>query len=500
MTLLSKIVRTALSGRVKAIDEFKERPFDVQDKQLKKLLTHFAHCSYVAVDENMGYEKFATAVPVVTYEELSPFVDRIREGETCVLWDESVKWFAKSSGTTQDKSKFLPVTHSSLNNCHFRGMRDVLALAMESYPDLNIFGGRTLTLGGSHTLDKLSKGGSRAGDLSAILIENTPTAASIVRSPSKETALISDFNKKVETICRECATQDIRAFAGVPSWNLVLLRSLLEYTGKSDVCQMWPNVELFMHGGVNFAPYRDVFRQLFPSDKMKYIESYNASEGFFAIQDDKTSEDMLLMLDYEVFYEFMPMDSFGDTSSCVTLEGVKKGINYAMIITTSGGMWRYMIGDTVMFTSMNPYKIKITGRTKQFINAFGEELIVNNSDSAVVEASKVTGAQVSEYTVAPIFMDGKNKGGHEWIIEFEKEPDSFDTFCSVLDRTLRELNSDYDAKRTNNFTLMPPKITVATKGSFYKWMESRGKIGGQNKIPRLSNNREYIDSLINYIK
>lgn len=502
MNILTKIVHMGLYSRVNSITEFCKTPFEAQNRQLQILLAHFEKTEYAkhfSVSKNDSYDKFAQKLPVVKYDDISPWVDKVREGKNNILWDEPIKWFAKSSGTTGKSSKFLPVSENSLHNCHYRGMKDVITLSIESHPGIDIFGGKAMTLGGSHALDLLSGCGAHSGDLSAILIENTPKLASFVRVPSQKVALEPDFGRKVELICKECAAMNVTSIAGVPSWNLVMLKALLDYTGKSCVADVWPNIELFMHGGISFAPYREIYDKVIGSSRMKYIESYNASEGFFAIQDDHSRDDMLLMLDYEVFYEFLPLSSLEDTSKCVPLEGVRQGVNYAMIISTSGGMWRYMIGDTVTFTSTNPHRIKITGRTTQYINTFGEEIIVDNSDKAIMEASKLTGAVVKEYSAAPIYMSCDTKGAHEWIIEFERKPESLELFCEHLDKTLAKLNSDYEAKRKNDSTLYAPKIIVAESGTFYNWMKHRGKQGGQNKVPRLANNREYIDSIINFM-
>lgn len=499
MGIITNLIKHLSTQRLREIENFRTNPIEVQDSQFRTLIEGAERCSYgehYGVTSKDSYREFSQKFPIVTYEDLAPWVDRMREGESDVLWKDKVHWFAKSSGTTQDKSKYLPLTSSSLKECHQKGAKDVVHIALDSHPDLDIFEGKVLTLGGSHTIDNKQQSDIHAGDLSAILIETTPSLFSIKRSPRKEIALTADFYRKVELICESCSKEDIRAFAGVPSWNLILLKSILEYTGKSQICDVWPNMQLFMHGGVKFDPYRESFNQIIGGDRMKYIETYNASEGFFGIEDESGKGDMLLMLDYEVFYEFIPMSNFGDWSRVIPLEDVKVGVNYAMIITTSGGLWRYLIGDTVSFTSTHPYRIKITGRTKQYINAFGEELIVDNSDSAIKRAAEATSAQVIEYSAAPIYMSENSKGSHQWIIEFEREPDDFDLFCKILDQTLQELNSDYGAKRENNFTLLPPSIIKAPKGLFTRWMESRGKVGGQNKIPRLSNNREYIDSLL----
>jgi hypothetical protein len=371
----------------------------------------------------------------------------------------------------------------------------VIAFYTKGRPETGILKGKALTLGGSAEVNNYSNQ-SYFGDLSAVIIENLPFWAQIIRTPAVEIALIPDFEEKLEKITRHTATENVTSIAGVPSWNLVLLKAILDYTGKNNILEVWPNLELFIHGGVSFAPYRDIYRKLIPSDDMNYLETYNASEGFFGIQDDLERDDMLLMLDLGIFYEFIPVDHLDDPNpTAYTIGEVEKAINYAMIITTNGGLWRYMIGDTVTFTSLYPHRIKISGRTKYYINAFGEEVILENAEDALMGACKATGAILKEYTAGPLYMSDDSKGAHEWLIEFEKPPDNLDQFCDVLDKTLSSVNSDYEAKRYKNLTLMKPKIVSLAPGTFYKWMQQRGKLGGQNKIPRLANDRKYLDEL-----
>ncbi|MBD9238309.1 MAG: hypothetical protein EGR20_26480, partial [Alistipes onderdonkii] len=411
------------------------------------------------------------------------YIDRIRRGENNVTWPTDIRWFAKSSGTTASKSKFIPVSREGLRNCHLRGPMDIVCMVADRYPESRVFSGKTLTLGGSHRLENTG-GTAQEGDLSAILIENTPRFGLRMRVPKPETALIADFERKVEAICRETVSQNVTSFAGVPSWNLVMLKKILEYTGKNNILEVWPNLELFAHGGMNFKPYREQYRRIIPSDRMKYIETYNASEGFFALADDPSRSDMLLMLDYGNFFEFRS----GDT--VVPLEGVECGKVYAMLITSNNGLWRYEIGDTVEFTSTNPYRIRFAGRTRQYINVFGEELIVDNADRALLAACNETGAVVGEYTVAPCYMSLRERGAHEWILEFEREPDSREHFAEALDRELRAVNSDYDAKRRT--TLERQRLTVVGHGRFLAWMRARGK----NKVPRLVNDRRVADEIL----
>jgi hypothetical protein len=440
-------------------------------------------------------EEYQLRVPISTYDDVKPYINRLREGEQNLLWPTEIKWFAKSSGTTSDKSKFIPVSNEAMEDCHFRAGKDVIAFYTKQKPDSSVLKGKTLTLGGSAEVNNLSNQ-SYYGDLSAVLIENLPFWAQFIRTPTSEIALIPDFEEKLDKITRYTINENVTSIAGVPSWNLVLLRAVLDFTGKDNILDVWPNLELFTHGGVSFTPYRESFRKLIPSDEMNYLETYNASEGFFAIQDDLERDDMLLMLDFGIFYEFIPLDRLDELNPPIyTVGDVEKGVNYAMVITTNAGLWRYMIGDTVVFTSLNPHRIKISGRTKYFINAFGEEVIMENAEKALMTACKETGAVIKEYTAGPLYMSDDTKGSHEWMIEFENPPGNLDNFTELLDKTLQSVNSDYEAKRYKNLTLTLPKVVSLQAGTFYKWMRKRGKLGGQNKIPRLANDRKYLDEL-----
>ncbi len=498
MLLRNRIINTIFSGRLGEIDHFRRDPVGTQSGVLRRLLefgakTDFGKLRSFGSISNAG--EFQRMVDIYDYDSFSPFIERTRRGEENVIWPGRVKWYAKSSGTTGDKSKFVPVTREGLWDCHFQGGKDTMSFNLDLYPDTRVYYGKTLTLGGSHRVEPLGNR-AQAGDLSAILLENTPWVANLLRVPSVKTALTPDFDRKVEAICKETANKNVTSFAGVPSWNLVLFNKVLEYTGKSNILEVWPNMELFIHGGMNFKPYREQYRRMIPSDSMHYMETYNASEGFFAIQDDPSKDDMLLMLDYGIFYEFLPVAHLGDHSKAVPLEGVEKGVNYAMIITTSGGLWRYQIGDTVEFTSTDPYKIRITGRTKLFINAFGEEIIIDNAEKALKEACEKCGAEVSEYTAGPVYMDGDTRGRHQWVVEFSKAPRDMDQFAGYLDTALQKVNSDYEAKRFRSVTLDPPLLTPVPEGTFYRWMKGRGKAGGQNKVPRLYNDRTFIEQLL----
>ena len=500
MSFITSIVNRLNSSRLKRIDYFRKHPFAVQKETLFDLIHRAKDTEWgkrYKFDHIHDISDFQSFLPLQTYEDIQPYVDRIRNGEQNVLWSSDITWFAKSSGTTEAKSKFIPVSREALKSCHFRGGYDVLAVYAAQNPKTKIFTSKTLTLGGSHEINR-EENRSYYGDLSAILIENIPRWADLIRTPPAKVALIGSFDEKLKQITQISIKKHVVAFTGVPSWNMVLMKHILDYTGKNNIMEVWPDMELFIHGGVCFEPYREQYGRLFPSPNMHYFETYNASEGFFALQDDPNSSDMLLMLDYGVFYEFIPVDQFGKKSPDVlTIDQVETNRNYAIVITTNAGLWRYIIGDTVMFTSTYPHKIKITGRTRQFINAFGEEVIMDNAENALKAACRATNAIISEYTAGPVYMDSDHNGAHEWLIEFEKEPADLSLFTQTLDQTLCTLNSDYEAKRSNDITLRMPIVRSMPKGTFYNWMKQRGKIGGQNKVPRLSNDRKYLDELLN---
>jgi len=503
MPLINSVVQWINYKRIYQIQLYHEHPIDIQNEVLFSLLNNASDTEWGI---RHGFKKietladFRNAVPLQNYEDIKPFVDRVREGEKNVLWPGETRWFAKSSGTTNDKSKFIPVTKEALEDCHIRGPKDVLAMFINNYPETKILKGKMLTLGGSHQINK-DFNNSFYGDLSAILLENVPFWSDFIRTPPTEIALIEEFEEKIERIIETALEQNVTSFSGVPSWYLVLFNKVLEKTGKSNILEVWPNMEVFVHGGVNFGPYRKQYNKLFPSDKMHYMETYNASEGFFGIQDNPHSNDMLLMLDYGVYYEFIPMKDW-DTENprVLSLEEVELNENYAIVISTNAGLWRYIVGDTVKFTSKYPFKIKVTGRTKHFINAFGEEVIIDNAEKAMHIACDHTGAVVNEYTAGPVFMADNQRGAHQWIIEFEKEPQDLDFFVTVLDNSLKTLNSDYEAKRHKNLTLEKPHVTSVAKGTFYRWMKTRQKVGGQNKIPRLANDRKYLDELLKMLE
>ncbi len=497
-TLVNSIISWFLKKRKHQIELFLKYPIDVQEELLLKLLstaknTQFGKKHGFSFIQN--YKEFAKTVPIQQYESIEPLIERCRKGEQNLFWPTNIKWFAKSSGTTNAKSKFIPVSDEALEYCHLKAGKDMLCLYINNNVETKLFTGKGLKLGGSSAI--YEDNNTYFGDLSAIITENLPFWADFSSAPSQEVALMAEWETKMEAIINETINEDITSLVGVPSWMLVLLNRVLEKTGKDNILEVWPNLEVYFHGGVNFNPYREQYKKIIPKKDFKYYETYNASEGFFGIQDRNNSDELLLMLDYGIFYEFIPMNTYdGENSVAIPLSEVKKDINYAVIITTNGGLWRYLIGDTVKFTSINPYRIKITGRTKHFINVFGEELIIENAEEALKQACEKTNALIKDYTVGPIFMKDDKSGGHEWIIEFEQAPENIDYFTELLDNSLKSINSDYEAKRYQNMTLALPKIHNARNGLFYDWLKEKGKLGGQHKIPRLSNTRWFVDELL----
>lgn len=499
MSIVNSIATWYFRKRIRQIEIFRDHPHDVQRGIFQKLIAAGENTEW---GKNHNYknirtvEDFQKNVPLQDYDSLLPYIERMLKGEQKVLWPEEINWFAKSSGTTATRSKFIPVSPDSLEGCHYKGFKDMLSIHCTNFPDCEIFSGKTLMLGGSHQVSELN-GSSFCGDLSAVLLQNMPLWSQMFRAPDLSIALMHDWEKKIVQMAETTIKENITSIAGVPSWTLVLANHILDITGKNNLTEVWPELELYMHGGVSFTPYREQFRKLIPSTQMRYVETYNASEGFFGLEDEYGTGNLLLMLDYGIFYEFVPMSEWGsENPSAVTLEGVEEGVNYALVISTNSGLWRYIPGDTVKFTSTKPYRIRITGRTRHFLNAFGEEVIVENSDQAIAEACKATSALFNDYTAAPVFMDGQKNGGHEWLIEFEKEPENKEHFIAILDSTLRSINSDYDAKRAHNYIMKEPVVHFLPKGSFYDWMKSRGKLGGQNKVPRLSNDRSYLEDIL----
>lgn len=473
-------------------------PNEVQDELLKKLISTARDTEW---GTNYDYRSinsiktFADRVPINTYEDLKPTIDRLRNGEQNLLWPEEIKWFAKSSGTTAGKSKYIPMSESAIEECHFKGGKDMMSLYLNVNPEASIFEGKNLIMGGSGIVQEVSNTSYYEGDLSAILMQNLPFWAQFKRTPSIEIALMDEWESKLELMAESTIEHDVRGISGVPSWMLVLLKKVLKKSGKTKLKEVWPNLEVFFHGGVKFDPYREQYNRLIDPGDITYFNTYNASEGFFGIQDQKDSDELLLMLDYGIYYEFLPISELHRSSpKTIHLSEVVKGVNYAMVITTNAGLWRYLIGDTVTFTSTDPYRIRITGRTKNFINVVGEELIIDNAEKALVVACNKTGAVITEYTAAPIFEDSDMT--HQWLIEFEKLPNEMEFFIEAFDNSLKSLNSDYEAKRYKNLVLKSPIIKSLPRGTFYKWMKKKDKLGGQNKVPRLSNERKYVDEIL----
>ncbi len=496
--LVNSLASWFLKKRFHQMELFLKYPNDVQNELLQTLIEYAKNTEFgkqYDFDSIKNYETFAERVPVQSYEGYEPMIERSRLGENNIYWPTPIRWFAKSSGTTNAKSKFIPVSQQSLEECHYAAGKDLLCMYLNNNEGSKLFQGKGLRLGGSKELYK--ENGTSFGDLSAILIDNMPFWAEFSSTPSNEISLMSDWEIKMQAIVQETIYENVTSLAGVPSWMLVLLNQVLETTGKQNLFEIWDNLEVYFHGGVSFDPYIDQYKAILPKKDFKFYEIYNASEGFFAIQDRNHSSELLLMLDYGIFYEFIPMDSYGNEDErIIPLSQVEVGKNYAIVITTNAGLWRYKIGDTVRFTSTNPYRIKVSGRTKHHINVFGEELIIENAEAALRKTAKQTNSEIIDYTAAPIFMQGREKGAHEWMIEFKKRPSDINEFTKILDLSLQEVNSDYEAKRFNNTTLNLLKVHIARKDLFYDWLKSRNKLGGQHKIPRLSNKRTYIEELL----
>ncbi|WP_299244049.1 GH3 auxin-responsive promoter family protein [uncultured Aquimarina sp.] len=496
--LVNSIASWFLKKRFHQMELFLKYPNEVQLELLHVLLETAKNTEFGKTYDFSSihsYETFKERIPIRSYEDYEEMIERSRLGEHNIYWPTPIKWFAKSSGTTNAKSKFIPVSQESLEDCHYAAGKDLLCMYLNNNENSKLFTGKSLRLGGSKELYK--ENGTSFGDLSAIIIDNMPFWAEFSSTPSNEVSLMSDWETKMMAIVNETVQENVTSLAGVPSWMLVLLNQVLETTGQEHLFEIWKNIEVYFHGGVSFEPYIDQYKKILPRDSFRYYEIYNASEGFFAIQDRNESSELLLMLDYGIFYEFIPMNSYGTSDEkVIPLSDVEIGKNYAVIITTNAGLWRYKIGDTVRFTSINPYRIKVSGRTKHHINVFGEELIIENAEEALRKATKETISEIIDYTVAPIFMEGKEKGAHEWMIEFKKHPKDLDDFANILDRNLQNINSDYEAKRYNNTTLNILQINKARPYLFYDWLKKNDKLGGQHKIPRLSNSRKYLDELL----
>ena len=500
MALINSLVSWVMKKRIHQIELFMRYPHEVQAEWLRKLLANARATEWGKRYDFKSIqtpEQFRNRIPVNDYNSLRPFIDRLRRGEQNILWPSEIKWFAKSSGTTNDKSKFIPVSQEALEECHFKGGKDMLSIYCTNHPETRLFDGKAIAMGGSRQITEVNNESYYQGDLSAILIQNLPSWVEFLRTPNLSIALMDEWEDKIQMMAAETIQHDVTNISGVPSWTLLLFKRILEITGKQNLLEIWPNFELLIHGGVNFTPYKEQFHQLFPSDRVNYLETYNASEGFFGIQDRDHAEDMLLMLDYGVYYEFIPVDQLeAEHPRTLTLAEIELQTHYALLITTNAGLWRYMIGDTIRFTSLSPYRIQITGRTRNFINAFGEELIVDNADKALAIACGRCHAILTEYTAAPVYLEGNKKGCHEWLIEFDRPPDDIAFFTNALDNALKSLNSDYEAKRYHDLLLEEPRIRIMPRGTFYHWMKINGKLGGQHKVPRLSNDRKYLEEIL----
>lgn len=502
MAILNSIFSWIMKQRIHQIELFIKYPHEVQNDWLFKLVTTAQDTEWGLKHDYRSIrtpEDFRNRIPIQHYDSLKPYILRLRQGENNLLWPSDIKWFAKSSGTTNDKSKFIPVSIESLEECHFKGGKDLLSIYCNNNPETKLFSGKLLSLGGSHRINSFSNE-SFYGDLSAILIQNLPFWIQLLRTPDLSIALMDEWEEKIDRMARVTMLEDVTNISGVPSWTLVLVKRILELSGKKDLNTIWPNLELFVHGGVSFNPYREQFKKLIPKESMNYVETYNASEGFFGIQDQRMSEEMLLMLDYGIYYEFISLDEVGkDFPKAIGLDQVESGKEYALVISTNAGLWRYQIGDTIIFTCLDPFRIKITGRTASFINAFGEELVVDNAEKAIAEACNRTSAVVRDYTAAPVYITDEANGAHEWLIEFESQPADLKQFSFYLDESLKKLNSDYEAKRYLDMALRGPILHAMPENTFYNWLKSKNKLGGQHKVPRLSNNRKIVDEIFQYV-
>ncbi|MCB9245282.1 MAG: GH3 auxin-responsive promoter family protein [Flavobacteriales bacterium] len=497
--LINSLLSWYFKKRIQQVEYAVENPVEIQSRQFEDLILQGRKTEYgqtFGFDAVRSREHFRTEIPITDYETLKPYIDRTMHGEQNIIWPSEIKWFAKSSGTTSDKSKFIPVSFEALEDCQFKGGRDILTIYCHNNPETKVFDGKGLLIGGSHEINKYARN-SYWGDLSAVMMNNLPFWVNLLRTPGPDIALMSDWEQKMDRMVEATRSQDVRSISGVPTWTLLLIRRLVEENDLDSILDIWPQIELYMHGGVSFTPYRDQFQTLIPSNSMHYLETYNASEGFFGIQDSLVSGgDMLLMMDYGIYYEFLPLDQVGlSEPQTVLLEEVEIGVPYALIISTNAGLWRYNIGDTIEFTSCRPYRFKITGRTKLFINAFGEELMIENAEKAIEVACQVTESSIRDYTAGPIYFGEQDGGGHEWLIEFERPPSDLEQFRNALDDMLKKVNSDYEAKRAGDMALRPPEIRICREGTFYDWLKVKGKLGGQHKVPRLSNDRKLIEEI-----
>lgn len=503
MALINSVISWLMKKRFHQIELFMKYPHEVQEEWFKRLIASGKNTEWGQKYDFASIsnpEIFKSRVPINEYESLKPYIDRTRNGEQNILWNSEIKLFAKSSGTTSSKSKYIPVSQEAMEECHFKGGKDMLSMYCNNYPETLLFDGRGLSMGGSHQISEINNETYYDGDLSALIVENLPTWAEFIRVPKKSVALMERWEEKIEKIATSTISHNVTNILGVPSWTLLLLRRILQITGEDNIKNVWPNLEVFFHGGVNFTPYINQFKELNPTGEIRYMETYNASEGFFGLQDQKNSNDLLLMLDYGIFYEFMPLEELNsENPRTLLLHEVEKNVNYALVITTNAGLWRYLIGDTVKFTSKYPYRIQITGRTKTFMNAVGEEVIEDNALKALAIACEKCAAEIHEFTAAPIYFKSGENASHEWLIEFEKEPENIEYFSETFDNALKSLNSDYEAKRYHNMVLRPPVINSLPKNTFYNWLKANNRLGGQFKVPRLSNNRKHVDEILEMV-
>lgn len=502
MNFITPAIKRYMKWRISSVNNFINYPIDAQKEVFNDLMSRGQYTTFgrkYNFDQLNSLADFKKAVPIHEYEDIQPYIDRVLRGEQNVLWSSPIQWFAKSSGTTSDKSKFIPVSQETLDENHFRSGKDVLAIYLNLFPNSNVINGKCLTIGGSHQINQLSAD-TYYGDLSAVMLQNMPFYTHIMRAPNLQVALMDQWEEKLEAMIKDVFHQDISYIAGVPTWTLILIKKILEKANTDNLLEVWPHLELYLHGGVSFKPYESQFKSIIKSDSMHYLENYNASEGFFAAQNSFDEEGMVLFLNHGIYYEFMPVEEYGkDQPETLSLQDIELDKNYALVISTNSGLWRYLVGDTISFVSKFPFKIKVTGRLKHFINAFGEELIIDNADFAIQKACETTGAKVNDYTAGPIFMDNDQTGGHEWIIEFDTLPTSLSTFTEYLDQYLKESNSDYEAKRQNNLALRLPIIHRMPINGFNQWLDSKGKLGGQHKVPRLSNHRQFLEEILPWL-
>jgi hypothetical protein len=503
MSLINSIASWFMKKRVHQIELFMKYPLEVQDEWLKKLLKQAKDTEFgnrYGFEHINNYEQYKSLVPIQDYESLKHDIDRIRKGEQNILWPTEIKWFAKSSGTTNDKSKFIPVSPETLDGCHHNGGRDMVTLYCVNYPDTQLFTGKNLALGGSHNTDHFGNYESYHGDVSAIIMKHLPMWAEFFRAPNLNIALMNNWEEKLDALAKATMSENVTSIAGVPSWMLILIKRIFELSGKKSLSEIWPNLEVYFHGGVAIQPYYEQYQKLFNGLDVHFLELYSASEGFFGIQDDRHKKELLLMLDYGIYYEFIPVRELEqENPKVVNLEHVIIGETYAMLISNNSGLWRYKIGDLITFTSTSPFKFVISGRTQQYINVFGEELMIDNAEKALKIACEKTNSNVSEYTVAPVYMSHDKSGTHQWLIEFEDVPEDIAFFTEVLDNALKSVNSDYEAKRYNDYTIRKPEVIMLERNSFYNWLKSKDKLGGQFKVPRLSNDRKYIDQILLFV-